>query len=266
MTGAADQGFAAMVLARADGRAETLRPKITPHYGEDTAPGPLIQEITQEITAAPTADQAEPPETPVPASQTETQISPAHEPAKPNTPEMEQRLMPERAPEPADIPAPVETQPNDRIAAPEDTQDHAVPAETLQATTTPPMASVPDPGSKLAEKQARSAAKAPAQPTSLAAAVARLGTSLGDSDDTPLMPEQAQPQAPAAPIASKDHPIARTETADAEPRPVHIHIGEIVIEGDAPPAPATATPAPPPTWEPTLSLDAYRSARQRGER
>ena len=71
---------------------------------------------------------------------------------------------------------------------------------------------------------------------------------------------------PSEPHAARSNDPAEhgTEPTNTEP-PIHIHIGEIVVAPDPGQRPLER-PARQTTWEPKLSLDAYRDARRKGAR
>jgi hypothetical protein len=74
---------------------------------------------------------------------------------------------------------------------------------------------------------------------------------------SPAPPFETFPQ----PLQTGGEPL---ETADSEPRSVHVHIGRIDIRAAFPPGPQTKEPARPASSPPHLTLDEYLRRRNRG--
>jgi hypothetical protein len=254
MTEASQEGFASHLLARARGESSQLRPKLQPYYAPDTEEAaPLIEEVTQEARAEAPRRPLEVPEPAraqalhlgrAPDGGTRTTNHPVPSPSG-------ARLMPK------DSDAPPAPPPSPDVETPNITVDDEVRAPAMEPEERPSSApAVVQP----APTEGRSA---PGVTASLAAAIVRLG---GESPNTEprLMPEESVATG-AAHLVRPESPAPRDDATTLPP--LHIHIDEIVIAAD--PAPAEARPEPPrprPTWQPMLSLDAYRAGRQRGER
>lgn len=263
MNSARQNGFAAQLLSRARGEVGQLRPKVQPYYAADTDEAePMIEEVTREVPAK------APPGSPVDAVRTEPPAAPAPSELHDDTHLMPpQRETPATPPAPGPAPARVrrEASPPTQPIFEAETSRPAEAPDAIPATQRPQMPS-PEPKEVRPARQARIIQ--PDFAAVLAAAVARLSGEAPEPEPR-LMPEQTAPSVaervmrPAPDAPGDPGPRGGEET----PPPLHIHIGEIVIEADPTPAAQTfEPPRPRPSWQPTLSLDAYRSARQRGER
>lgn len=266
MTDRQDKGFVESLLARARGDVCDLRPKLQPYYSAEPDGQELVHsEILQPIGTETLASRK-------PTSKARTVGGP--------------RSAAGDSIESRDVSPLLAREDSGRT----DQQASAGTTNTGVTTYSPPQPVIrgdaarvvrapesiaPGPSSELVEASALlHQSNETSEPAfSLAAVLAKLESETKPTDFGAHARAHTTPR--AAPVVqtpdqgrgSDPAELSPSDSPDAPGRPVHIHIDEIVIAPEGPlSAPPAQTRRPEPRWEPALSIDAYRAARERGER
>lgn len=244
---APDQGFAARLLSRAEGRVCALRPKLNNTFGAETAhAGPLL-ELSEEVAAAPSTSAPE-----APSALHRSVMDPASESATPL------HLMPGERPEVRALQGASEPQllsPDTVVAAPPPSVDRTATAASQSPAEMPP--SRVDRSLRFEERRSD---------TLLAAVTQLLGPQSAADAAAPSAEPRGWPDRFAAdnPAAAFDRDWGSgAPISTSEQPPLQIHIGELVIAPE-PRAPQHEAAAPA-AWAPPLSLADYRASRTRAQ-